>query len=48
VAGGARFRIASPAAVRVTVAALPERKAAAVARAIAAAGSSNALLTAPA
>jgi len=45
VAGGARFRIASAPAVRVTVAALPERKAVAVARAIESACSSTAVLT---
>jgi DNA-binding transcriptional MocR family regulator len=48
VASGARFRIASQPAVRVTVAALPERKAAAVARALVAARSSTSVLTATA
>jgi DNA-binding transcriptional MocR family regulator len=48
VASGARFRIASPPAVRVTTAALPERAAVAVARAIEAACSSNSVLTATA
>ncbi len=48
VASGARFRIATAPAVRVTVAALPERKAAGVARALDAACLSNPLLTASA
>ncbi len=48
VAGGARFRIASAPAVRITVAALPERRAAALARAVEAACTPNALLTATA
>jgi DNA-binding transcriptional MocR family regulator len=48
VASGARFRVASPPAVRVTTAALPERAAVAVARAIEAACSSNSVLTATA
>jgi DNA-binding transcriptional MocR family regulator len=48
VAGGARFRIASAPAVRITVASLPERRAPALARAVEAACTSNALLTATA
>jgi DNA-binding transcriptional MocR family regulator len=48
VASGARFRIASAPAVRITVAALPERRVPALARAVAAACSSNAHLTATA
>jgi DNA-binding transcriptional MocR family regulator len=46
VAPGARFRIASPPAVRVTVAALPERRASHVARALATACASTPNLTA--
>jgi DNA-binding transcriptional MocR family regulator len=46
VASGARFRIASTPAVRVTTAALPERRASAVARALEAACSSRTDLTA--
>jgi DNA-binding transcriptional MocR family regulator len=48
VASGARFRIGSAPAVRITVAALPERRAATVARALEAACASNPLLTATA
>jgi DNA-binding transcriptional MocR family regulator len=48
VASGARFRIASAPAVRITVASLPERRAPALARAVEAACESNALLTATA
>jgi DNA-binding transcriptional MocR family regulator len=48
VAGGARFRIASGPAVRITTAALPERRAGGVARALDAARSSGSLLTATA
>ena len=47
VAPGARFRIASPPAVRVTVAALPERVAPAVAKAVAAACAPARNVTAP-
>jgi DNA-binding transcriptional MocR family regulator len=48
VASGARFRIASIPAIRVTIAALPERRAPALARAIEAACAPNSLLTATA
>jgi DNA-binding transcriptional MocR family regulator len=48
VASGARFRIASAPAVRITIASLPERRAPALARAVEAACASNALLTATA
>ncbi|HEX7525816.1 MAG TPA: aminotransferase class I/II-fold pyridoxal phosphate-dependent enzyme, partial [Gaiellaceae bacterium] len=48
VASGARFRILSAPAVRITVASLPERRAPALARAVAAACESFALLTATA
>jgi DNA-binding transcriptional MocR family regulator len=48
VASGARFRILSAPAVRITVASLPERRAPALARAVEAACESNALLTATA